>query len=691
MNPRAVPLLVCLLLALGAFTAGYVGNEDFGWYLASGDEILERGAIPERDPFLYTSSQHDVWVTSGARQRTWVTHSWGWTLLLASLRRGFGLEGIAVFSTWCAALLAVLLFSRAQLDRFGLVGGLLTAAALAASLDRFTPRTDLVSALGLVVFLALLERSPPLRWRRVALLCGLQALWANLHGGFPLGIALAAAYLAGDAQRTDSLHDTQRADSARDEQERRALPTDAARAPALALLPLLVLASLLPPQLGLERIAGALAFARELFATGAGHSASPILEWQPTFAAGLSGPALFHLGWMALGAASFALAQPPLRRSRALAFAGMALLGAAATRFVSLFALVAAFVVLSNLAAIRTPLRARLAAARHPALRALHVLATAIACAALVAMAAALWRSRHALDGRDALDGRAEHAGFVAMRPEFTAPGAAAYLLAQRPPGPIFNEISLGGDLIDALHPHYPLFIDTRNLSAALLDEYRHALARPAAWSALARRERFGIVVLSNLSFSSSALRRQLGADAAWRLAFLDPQACVFVRNDVAVPQQLVPAGRWGDAAPFLPPGGHGPQRFVQRYGRSLLLAYLRALADLAQPVPLDAIATRALERLPDDGTLLAYRGYARLQLGRAAEAAEDYAGAVRDAPADVSARLGLARALIRSGRAEQALPQIDAALALAPGHRAATRLRARITGAAPPGADEDE
>ena len=63
---RALPLLACLLVALAAFTLGYVGNEDFGWYLASGDVILARGAIPERDPFLYTSAQQSTWVTSGA-------------------------------------------------------------------------------------------------------------------------------------------------------------------------------------------------------------------------------------------------------------------------------------------------------------------------------------------------------------------------------------------------------------------------------------------------------------------------------------------------------------------------------------------------------------------------------------------------------------------------------------------------
>jgi tetratricopeptide (TPR) repeat protein len=648
----ALPLLACLLLALAAFTLGYVGNEDFGWYLASGDEILARGGIPDRDPFLYTSSRQDTWVTSGAQQRTWVTHSWGWTVVLAALRRGFGLEGIAVFSTISAALLTALVYTRARLDRFGLANAALTSLALAASLDRFTPRTDLASALLLVAFLVLLDTARPLRWPRVAALCALQALWANLHGGFPLGVGVAAAYALGDRSARDG-------------------------APRLALVPLLCAASLLPPGLGVERVAGALAFARELLATGAGREASPIAEWQPTYAAGLTAPALFHLAWTALGAASFAATRPPIRLARAVAFAGLALLGAAATRFVSLFALAAALVTLANLATLRAPLAAWLARPRPAALRALHAGSAALACALLLATAAALWISRAALDGRS------PRAGFTALRPEFTAPGAAAFIRAQRLPGPIFNDIALGGDLIDALHPDFALFVDTRNLSARVLAAYRQAVARPQAWSALAQREGFRTVVLSNLSFASPPLRKQLAQDPAWRLAFLDPQASVFVRAEHASDARIEPMGRWGDAVPFVPRGGPGPQGWIQRYGRALLLSYLRALADLGQLAPLDQVATRALARLPGDGAVHAFRGYARLRQGRALEASEDYAAAVEADPGDVTARIGLVRALLRGGRADEARPQLDALDALAPGNAAAQRLRARLSGEA--------
>src|SRR5262249_24179029 len=157
------------------YTAGYVGNEDFWWYLASGDQIVESGQIPERDPFLYTSSERSTWVTSGEVQRTWVTHSWLWTVALAELDRHLGLEGIALASALCVGGIAILIFRRARLDRLGLANALLVALALAASASRFTPRADLATCSLLVVYLALLDRPSPLGWGRVAVLAALQA------------------------------------------------------------------------------------------------------------------------------------------------------------------------------------------------------------------------------------------------------------------------------------------------------------------------------------------------------------------------------------------------------------------------------------------------------------------------------------------------------------------------------------
>jgi tetratricopeptide (TPR) repeat protein len=651
---RALPLLLCLLAATTAYTAGFLGNEDFGWYLASGDLILAQGEIPSRDPFLYTSGSQATWVTSGAVQPTWVTHSWLWTVLLAGLDRIAGLPGIALFSALCVASIAVLIFTRARLDRFGLVAAALTAFALAAAASRFTPRTDLASCLLAVVYVALLDRRTKLGWGTVALLVALQWLWSNLHGGYPLGLFLAFAFGVADWLQ-------------------RARPRSAS---LLALAPLLGVASLATPGLGLERLHSAFEFVRTLGASGAGAAANPLLEWQPTYAAGLDASAWTHLITCALGVSSFAVARTPWRLARGIVFVGAALLGATANRFVAVFALVTMPLVLANLGELRPALAERAAALRHPVVRALHVTACAALALLFLATALALWRSR------DALDGDPARSGFAALRPEFSAPGAVAYLREHRVPGPIFNEIGLGGYLIDALYPDQRLFIDTRNLSASLLAQYQAAVASREGWVELQRQVPFSSAVLSNLTFTPMRLRSMLMNDQSWRLAYFDPQASVFVRTDLDVhpPEEFDAWGRWGAGrAPFLPPQGLPPQGALQRYGLSLLLEYLRALADFQQPGRIEEIANAALAESPGDPELLAFRGYARLRLGRPQEAAEDYAEVVRHRPNDVTARLNYARALSRSGRRGLALDEIDAATALDPDNPGIAKLRAVI------------
>lgn len=662
MDRRALPLLLCLLAATTAFAAGYLGNEDFWWYLASGDVILAQGEIPARDPFLYTSGDRSTWVTSGALQPTWVTHSWLWTVLLAGIDRIAGLPGIALFSALCVAAIAVLIFTRARLDRFGLVNAAFTAFALAAAASRFTPRTDLASCLLAVVYVAVLDRRTPLRWGTVALLVALQWLWSNLHGGYPLGLFLAFAFGVGDWLQ-------------------RARPRSAT---LLALGPLLCAASLATPGLGLERLRSAFEFVRTLGASGAGARANPLMEWQPTYAAGLDASAWTHLIACALGVLSFAVARHPWRLARLLAFTGTALLGASANRFVAVFALVTMPLVLANLGELRPALAARLAALRHPVLRALHVSASAALGLLLIATAFALWRSR------DALDGDPARSGFAAVRPEFSAPGAVAYLRENPVPGLIFNEIGLGGYLIDALYPDQRLFIDTRNLSAPLLERYQAAVSSREGWVELQRHYPFSSAVISNLTFTPMRLRRLLMNDSSWRLAYFDPQASVFVRTDLDVhpPERFDPWGRWGSGrAPFVPPSGLPPQGALHRYGLSLVLEYLRALADLQQPAQIEEIANAALAESPGDPDLLAFRGYARLRLARFQEATEDYAEVVRQKPDDFTAQLNYARALSRIGRRGLALDALDAAAALDPGNPGIAKLRARIgsRGAAAP------
>jgi hypothetical protein len=289
-NLRALPLLLSLLAATAAYSLGYLGNEDFWWYLASGDTIVEGGEIPSRDLFLYTSDERATWVTTSLEQRTWVTHSWLWTVVLSLLNRTLGLWSVAVFSMLCVTTLVTLVFTRARLDRFGLANGLIATSALVVSIERFTPRTELVSCLLFVVALVLLERSRPLGWRSVALLAGLQWLWSNLHGGYVLGIFAGLAYGVGGF-----LQGRRAGQNAEPRGPEGSAPPSTA--PLLWLGPILCIASVATPALGVERLQSAIAFVEQLGTTAGGGATSPIHEWQRTYASGVDQLAWSHASW----------------------------------------------------------------------------------------------------------------------------------------------------------------------------------------------------------------------------------------------------------------------------------------------------------------------------------------------------------------------------------------------------------
>ncbi|MGE0430806.1 MAG: tetratricopeptide repeat protein [Planctomycetota bacterium] len=78
---------------------------------------------------------------------------------------------------------------------------------------------------------------------------------------------------------------------------------------------------------------------------------------------------------------------------------------------------------------------------------------------------------------------------------------------------------------------------------------------------------------------------------------------------------------------------------------------------------------TRAIEENPDHEVAWFNRGLTLEELGRGAEAANDFREAVRIDPTDIDARLKIADNELQTGRFRAALEQIEAVLEVAPGH----------------------
>lgn len=146
-------------------------DPDFGWHLQAGNYIRGHG-IPSHDIFTYT-----------ARTFRWIDHEWGNDVIVSLLYGlgGYGLLAVVFGGVWTLALFMA--GSRSRL--------LVLLLAVAA----MTPYAGIRPIAWTVLFLALLLKVLPGSHRRLIwFLPILFVLWANLHAGFIVGLALIAYF-----------------------------------------------------------------------------------------------------------------------------------------------------------------------------------------------------------------------------------------------------------------------------------------------------------------------------------------------------------------------------------------------------------------------------------------------------------------------------------------------------------------
>jgi hypothetical protein len=143
-------------------------DPDFGWHLEAGRYIWQHG-VPAHDIFTYTAASFP-----------WIDHEWLSDVLTAGLYAlgGFALVAGVFAAVWTAAIMLATRLRQWPVYALGFVAVAADAVA----------RANAWTALFLALLLWMIERR--WRWPVVALF----AVWANLHGGFAIGlVALAMA------------------------------------------------------------------------------------------------------------------------------------------------------------------------------------------------------------------------------------------------------------------------------------------------------------------------------------------------------------------------------------------------------------------------------------------------------------------------------------------------------------------
>jgi hypothetical protein len=179
-------------LAVGALLLVSAGqpifSEDTWWHLSMGEAYARAGPWLPSDPLLHTAKAPPA------------PAAWLFDLGLHAVQRALGFQGLRALHALLVA--GILALAWRSLRRFGASPALASLGALAfgaiSAYRLFQLRPHLLSiGLALVVLPLLLARREPPSWRRVALAAALFALWANLHGAFPVGLVLLGAGVGG--------------------------------------------------------------------------------------------------------------------------------------------------------------------------------------------------------------------------------------------------------------------------------------------------------------------------------------------------------------------------------------------------------------------------------------------------------------------------------------------------------------
>ncbi len=179
-------LLVGSAIFLWLLRQSFLLNDgDTLWHIATGRWILENKAIPFSDPFSHT-----------LRGAPWVAHEWLADVLLAAAYAVSSLNSVIVLAAAAYAIAFALLTRYLMRHIVPIYALLFVALAWGLSVNHMLARPHAI-VVPLLVFWSIslatardADHTPPL-WLAVVV-----ALWANLHGSFPLALVIAGAFAA---------------------------------------------------------------------------------------------------------------------------------------------------------------------------------------------------------------------------------------------------------------------------------------------------------------------------------------------------------------------------------------------------------------------------------------------------------------------------------------------------------------
>lgn len=179
------PLVAGTLVYLYFFSLGnkLLQDSDTYWHIAAGQWIIRHGSVPTSDPFSHSM-----------RGAPWTAQEWLSQVVLATAHDAGGWPFVIAL-TALAFGGTIALLTRALLKWLEPVYALMFAAlAVVMTANHVLARPHVIAMPLLMVWMTELVRARDEDRRPGLWLLPVMAAWANLHGGFTLGIALAFAF-----------------------------------------------------------------------------------------------------------------------------------------------------------------------------------------------------------------------------------------------------------------------------------------------------------------------------------------------------------------------------------------------------------------------------------------------------------------------------------------------------------------
>jgi hypothetical protein len=168
------------------FASRPLSDPDFWFHLKTGEYIFQNLAFPSTEFFSFTNFG-----------KPWIAHGWLSGLIFYLIYSRLGAYAL-IFIFAVLTVIAFWLVFRRLRDCHPVIAGLAILLGVAVSIPTIGVRPRVFTLLFASIFLWLLsDYVQREQKRRIWILVPLMVLWANLHGGFLIGLALIAATIIG--------------------------------------------------------------------------------------------------------------------------------------------------------------------------------------------------------------------------------------------------------------------------------------------------------------------------------------------------------------------------------------------------------------------------------------------------------------------------------------------------------------